>query len=134
MLYLLDTNIVSYAIKSQYVALRQRYQDELRQDTVCISAITRAELRSGQARMQLGDKRIQAINEIFIDTPTLAWTAQAADIYGKIDSVLIKTGRQIGMADAMIAAHALAENLTLVTHNVRHFERIDGLKIEDWTV
>ena len=134
MLYLLDTNIVSYAIKSQYVALRQRYQDELRQDTVCISAITRAELRSGQARMQLGDKRIRAINEILIDTPALAWTAQAADIYGKIDSVLIKTGRQIGMADAMIAAHALAENLTLVTHNVRHFERIDGLKIEDWTV
>ena len=134
MLYLLDTNIVSYAIKSQYVALRQRYQDELRQDTVCISAITRAELRSGQARMQLGDKRIRAINEILIDTPALAWTAQAADIYGKIDSDLIKSGQSIGIADTMIAAHALAENLTLVTHNVRHFERIGGLKIEDWTV
>ena len=134
MLYLLDTNIVSYAIKPQYLALRDRIERELLKRSLAISAITRAELRVGQALMQLDDKRISTIDDTLSTLPTLAWTAQAADIYGKIDSVLIKTGRQIGMADAMIAAHALAENLTLVTHNVRHFERIDGLKIEDWTV
>ena len=132
MRYLLDTNIVSYAIKSQYLALRLRYKEELRKDTVCISAVTRAELRSGQARMQSDDRRVKAIDDILIDTPTFEWTTRAADVYGKIDSDLIKIGRQIGIADTMIAAHAIAENLILVTHNVRHFERIEGLKIEDW--
>ena len=60
------------------------------------------------------------------------WTAQAADIYGETHTLLMKKGQPIGIMDVQIAAHALAENLILVTHNTRHFERIPGLKLEDW--
>jgi tRNA(fMet)-specific endonuclease VapC len=57
----------------------------------------------------------------------------AADRYGEIAARLQQTGQPIGVMDTLIAAHALVTDLILVTHNTRHFERIPGLKLEDWT-
>ena len=132
-LYLLDTNIVSYGIKPQYVHLRKKLATELARQSIAISAITRAELRAGQALLQKNDKRILTIDVLLRDIPTLDWTHHAADEYGGISATLVKTGQSIGIADTQIAAHALSENLTLVTHNLRHFERVSKLKIQDWT-
>jgi predicted nucleic acid-binding protein len=134
MTYLLDTNIVSYSLKPIYIQLRRKIGDELNKGTMSMSAITRAELRAGQSMMQHDDKRIATIEKVFVEIPTLDWTSDCADIYGELENYLVKTGQSIGIMDTQIAAQALADNLTLVTHNTKHFKRIPNLKLEDWTL
>jgi predicted nucleic acid-binding protein len=130
--YLLDTNIVSYYLRRSSQVLEARVGEALRNHTCAISAITRAEIRFGQAYLGVGDVRRQLI-EVFLEKlPNLAWSTETADQYGLLKSTLQREGRLIGELDTQIAAHALAENLILVTHNTKHFERVEGLKIEDW--
>jgi tRNA(fMet)-specific endonuclease VapC len=124
--YLLDTNILSYFIRGNHPALMRRMATEMQAQTIATSAICRAEIRYGQALMTTVDKRHKPIILLLLELPALAWTADAADRYGHIRA-------PCGEMDTMIAAHALAEKLTLVTHNTRHFEQIDGLVLEDWT-
>jgi len=62
----------------------------------------------------------------------LPWTLEAADRYGDIAAHLQQTGQPIGHMDTQIAAHALVLGLPLVTHNMQHFGRVPGLKLEDW--
>jgi tRNA(fMet)-specific endonuclease VapC len=131
--YLADTNIIGYFTRQNYPHLHQRLELSLRNNELAISVVTRAETRYGQALLNADDKRQATIDLLLEAIPTLLWTTQAADLYGKISATLRKTGQPIGDLDVMIAAHALAENLILVTHNTKHFERIEGLKMEDWT-
>ena len=131
-LYLLDTNIVSYYIRRSAPALEARLNEEIRRQTVSISVLTRAELRFGQAGMDPDDRRSGFIDQFLLRIPNLEWSIQAADQYGQAKSHLKRVGQPIGELDTQIAAHALAENLILVTHNTRHFERVPGLKLEDW--
>lgn len=131
--YLADTNIIGYFTRQQNIALQQRVEHALRAHALAISVVTRAEIRYGQALLNANDKRHATIDLLLDATPTLAWTTQAADLYGTINAQLRKSGLPIGDLDVMIAAHALSENLILVTHNTKHFERIEGLKMEDWT-
>jgi predicted nucleic acid-binding protein len=130
--YLLDTNIVSYYLRRSSPQLEAQLDEALKNNTCVISAITRAELRFGQAYLGLGDVRRQLIDSFLLRLPNLAWSTDAADQYGQIKAQLQRIGRPIGELDTQIAAHALAENLTLITHNTKHFERIEGLKMEDW--
>ena len=132
--HLLDTNIISYALRPQNQSLANRLHAAMVDEYVAISVATRAEIRAGQYRMTAQDKRRTAIDQLLDVLPVLVWTAQAADIYGETHTLLMKNGQPIGIMDVQIAAHALAENLILVTHNTRHFERIPGLKLEDWMV
>jgi tRNA(fMet)-specific endonuclease VapC len=132
--HLLDTNIISYALRPQNQSLTNRLHAAMVDEYVAISVATRAEIRAGQYRMTAQDKRRTAIDQLLDVLPVLVWTAQAADIYGETHTLLMKKGQPIGIMDVQIAAHALAENLILVTHNTRHFERIPGLKLEDWMV
>jgi tRNA(fMet)-specific endonuclease VapC len=131
--YLADTNIIGYFSRQQHIGLQQRVESTLRAQELAISVVTRAEIRFGQALLNANDKRHVTIDLLLEATPTLVWTTQAADLYGTINAQLRKTGLPIGDLDVMIAAHALSENLILVTHNTKHFERIKGLKMEDWT-
>jgi len=131
--YLADTNIIGYFSRQQHIGLQQRVESTLRAQELAISVVTRAEIRFGQALLNANDKRHITIDLLLEATPTLVWTTQAADLYGTINAQLRKTGLPIGDLDVMIAAHALSENLILVTHNTKHFERIKGLKMEDWT-
>ena len=130
--YLLDTNIVSYFIRGFDAALVNRVTQVLKAQSAAISVITRAELRFGQAGLIAADKRKRAIDLVLTQLTVLSWTSAAADIYGPLKDALKRQGTPIGDMDTLIAAHALAENLILVTHNTRHFERIPGLKLEDW--
>lgn len=132
--YLLDTNIVSYYLRRASPALEERLTEGLRHHALALSAITRAELRFGQACMAPEDRRRALIDSFFRRLPTLEWSLEAADHYGTLKSTLRARGTPIGDMDTLIAAHALAENLVLVTHNTRHFENVPGLKIEDWMV
>jgi tRNA(fMet)-specific endonuclease VapC len=132
MRYLLDTNIVSYFIKRTSITLEERIHDELKLGSLAISVLTRAELRYGQAAMTPEDKRRGLIDKFFLRLPILPWTNDAADHYGRIKNQLRLQGTPIGEMDTQIAAHALAENLVFVTHNTKHFEKVAGLRVEDW--
>ena len=105
----------------------------MREGEVALSAITRAELRYGQSLLETRDRRRGLIDLFLQEVPTLEWTSAAADHYGRLAAIQKKTGKPIGVMDTQIAAHALAEEFTLVTHNTRHFKSIGGLKIENWT-
>jgi tRNA(fMet)-specific endonuclease VapC len=74
------------------------------------------------------------IDLLLHELPTLPWTVAAADRYGDIKAQFKRQGLPLGDMDTLIAAHALAENLILVTHNTWHFERVVGLRVEDWVV
>lgn len=130
--YLLDTNTVSYFIRRSSSALELRMAQALSEQSAAISAITRAELRYGQALMEAEDKRRPVIELLLQQLPLLAWTSEAADQYGQLKAHLKLAGAPIGELDTQIAAHALAEKLVLVTHNTKHFENVQGLRLEDW--
>lgn len=132
--YLLDTNIVSYFIKGINDGLIERMALGFNAQNIAISAVTRAELRFGMEMMDAKDRRRARITLLLDDLPALPWTADAADLFGEIKAKLQREGTPIGDFDTQIGAHALAEDLILVTHNTRHFERIVGLKLDDWMV
>lgn len=132
--YLADTNILGYFTRGVSPALRQRMQLALLTNEVAISAITRAETRFGQRLLDPKDKRQGSIDFLLNQMVTLPWPIEAADRYGEIAAQLRQSGQPIGEMDTLIAAHAMVADLTLVTHNTRHFERIPGLKLEDWMI
>ena len=130
--YLLDTHIASYCLRRSSAGLEERVNQGLLQQTVAISALTRAELRFGQAGMAADDRRRSLIDHFLLQLPNLPWTRQAAARYGVLKGAHRRGGTPIGEIDTEIAAYALAEGLTLVTHNTRHFHQVPGLRIEDW--
>ena len=130
--YLLDTNIASYYLRRSSAALEERVNQGLLQHTLALSALTRAELRYGQAGMAADDRRRGLIDHFLLQLPNLAWTLETADRYGTLKDLHRRGGTPIGELDTQIAAHALAEGLTLVTHNTRHFDQVPGLLLEDW--
>ena len=132
--YLADTNILGYFARNAQGPLQAHMLKAMLKQEVAISVITRAETRYGLGLLNRDDKRRTSIGLLLQEYPVMPWTTDAADRYGEIASNLQLTGKAIGVMDTQIAAHALAENLILVTHNTRHFERVEGLKIEDWMV
>ncbi len=134
MRYLLDTNIVSYYLRRTTPMLEKRVGEALKRHSAAISVITRAELRFGQAGMTPEDRRRGLIDSFLLRLPNIEWSTQAADHYGSLKDILKRQGTPIGDMDTLIAAHALAEDLILVTHNTRHFEKVPGLKLEDWMI
>lgn len=132
--YMLDTNIASYLLRGGYPHLEQRLRREPI-DAICISAITRAELRYGVARLLPAATRLEREVERFLQgIAVLPWDATAADAYGPVRATLERAGTPIGALDTQIAAHALIADLTLVTHNVDEFRRVAGLRVQDWTM
>lgn len=131
-LYLLDTDIVSYYLRRQSAALEGKVNRGLKKQSLAVSALTRAELRFGQAAMAPDDRRRELIDQFLLHIPNLLWTNHAADCYGAIKDTHKRKGTPIGELDTLIAAHALAEGLILVSHNTRHFTQVAGLKLEDW--
>ena len=130
--YLADTNILGYLARHTSPRLRVRMRAAMEAHEVAISVVTRAETRFGQRLLNPDDRRQSAIDALLQEIPTLMWTPDAADRYGDLAAVLQRKGRPIGTMDTMIAAHALAEGLILVTHNTKDFKRVPGLEIEDW--
>jgi tRNA(fMet)-specific endonuclease VapC len=132
--YLLDTNIVSYFVRGVSAGLVQRMQVGLEAQDIAISAVTRAELRYGVELMEKFDKRRRRVDLVLKELPALPWSVGAADEFGRLKASLRRSGTPVGDFDTQIAAHALTENLILVTHNTRHFEKVPGLTLEDWLV
>ncbi len=134
MKYLLDTNIVSYFLRGQFTNLEQRILNT-EYDQLCISVVTAGELAYGFSRAVPSRRllNIQTKLDMLLQTiPTRPLPTSVAGHYGEVRSALEKKGIPIGGNDLWLAAHALAEKLTLVTHNTWEFERVDGLKLENW--
>ena len=128
-LYLLDTDTVSYALRG-VAGVGARILTH-RPSEIAISAITVAELRFGAYHRK--SKRLHRLIDAFCgEAIVLPFDEAAAVKFGAIGAALATSGTPIGQLDTLIAAHALAERLTLVTNNIRHFKRVRGLRCENW--
>lgn len=129
--YMLDTDISSYLIRGDHPEVLEQLRKHLNE--VCISCITEAELQYGA--MKRGNRLLTQKVILFCDLiPCIDWTQATAKIYAEIRTDLEAHGTPIGSMDMMIAASALAENVTLITNNVAHFSKVRGLKIENWVM
>jgi len=133
MRYLLDTDTCIYLIKRKPKSVLIRLLQVSLGD-VGISAITLGELEYGvQKSARCADNRA-ALAAFLRPFEILPYDRSAAGNYGKIRAHLETAGQTIGALDMLIAAHALAGNLTLVTNNEREFRRVPGIKLENWAV
>lgn len=128
---MLDTNICIYIIKKRPVQVLQILQTKKVGD-ICISAITLAELEYGVEKSEQKLKNQLALAEFLAPIEIINFNDTAAKMFGIIRAHLERTGKTIGPFDLQIAAHALTEELILVTNNVKEFERVPNLKIENW--
>lgn len=129
-LYMLDTNIVSHAIKGDE-AVNSRLLEHTPSE-LCVSSIAASELRFGAQRK--GSKKLGRLIESFLEPiPVLSYDQRASQVYATIASQLYGQGLPIGPMDTLIAAHAMSVGAVMVTNNTKHFERVPGIHLEDWT-
>ena len=100
---------------------------------VAISAITLAELEYGVCNSTSFEKSKNKLVQFLTLVDVLPFDSSAALVYGDIRTSLRRKGTPIGPLDTLIAAHAKSKGLIVVTNNIREFERVEGLKIENWT-
>ncbi|HEY2404667.1 MAG TPA: PIN domain-containing protein [Polyangiaceae bacterium] len=127
--FMLDTDTVSFVLRGQGDAGAQLTAHAPSQ--VCLSAISLSELRFGADKRR--SKRLHRLIDVFTATiEVVPFDAAAATTFGHVCAVLDSKGTPIGTLDTLIAAHALALNLTLVTNNTKHFKQVRGLKTQNW--
>jgi tRNA(fMet)-specific endonuclease VapC len=131
MKYLLDTNVCITYLNGRSWRLKQRLEAQ-RPENIYVCAIVKGELYYGAWRSRQPQVTLQAQNEFLNLFSSLPFDDQAAKYYAEIRATLASKGLPIGPNDLLIAAIALANNVTLITHNVREFSRIEGLLWEDW--
>ena len=128
--YLLDTNIAIYVIKHRPIQVLETFNRHAGQ--LCISSITLAELFHGVEKSAKPDHNLRQVEDFVSRLEVLEYGSKAASHYGDIRAHLERKGTPIGVNDLHIAAHARSEGLTLVTNNLREFERIEGLRLDNW--
>ena len=131
MLYLLDTDTCSYAIRNASTTLDARLATAS-PDALAISAVTRAELMFGLEKRGNPRELTRLVHGFLDRIAVMPWDAQAADHFAKLRALLERGGTPIGIFDTMIAGHALALKATLVTNNQKHFQKVKALKLENW--
>ena len=128
--YLLDTNICIYVIKRRPELVLDRFNENAAH--LAISSITLAELLHGAEKSSQPQRTLAVVEDFCSRLDVLDYGAKAAQHYGQIRASLEQRGTPIGVNDLHIAAHARSEGLTLVSTNLREFERVDGLLYENW--
>ncbi|RYG39088.1 type II toxin-antitoxin system VapC family toxin [bacterium] len=131
MIYLLDTNAVSRYLSDRPSRIEVRVA-ELSKSEVATCSIVEAELRFGLAKAGASQKRYARLDGFLQGVWIYDFDSAAAREYGRLRARLEANGEVIGGNDLMIAAIALAHDLTLVTHNMGEFARVTGLRVEDW--
>jgi tRNA(fMet)-specific endonuclease VapC len=127
--YLLDADTVSYALRGQGqvgARLLERLPSE-----IAVSSLTLAELGFGAEKRKSAKLR-RAIRRFVQEVEVLPFDADAAVRFAVVASGLARKGTPIGVLDTLVAAHALALGLTIVTNNTRHFAQVPGLLVENW--
>lgn len=133
MKYMLDTNILIYIMKRKPEIVAKRANELSLQHDLVMSFVTHAELLKGIGNSTKKEQSMALLNELMkIVTVVYPTDSKMSEHYAEQFLQLKAKGTPIGNNDLWIASHALAENAVLVTHNVKEFQRITGLKIEDW--
>lgn len=128
--YMLDTNIAIYVIKRRPLEAMNHFNRHTRQ--LCLSTISHAELLHGVEKSERPERNLAAVEDFCSRLIVLDYGQKAAGHYGDIRADLERKGTPIGVNDLHIAGHARSEGLTLVTNNLREFERVEGLRLENW--
>ncbi len=133
MKYMLDTNILIYLIKNKPASVARRVNELVEGAQLCMSFFTYAELLKGAERSTQKDRVRRNLEQLTRQVPVLYGASSTlCEQYALHFTHLKGAGTPIGANDLWIACHALAENAILITHNIREFERIKGLQLEDW--
>lgn len=128
--YLLDTNIVIYTIKRKPPEVKQAFIQH--SDQLAMSSITLMELIYGAEKSSAPEKNLTVVEGFAARVEVLDFDTEAAAHAGQIRAELAKKGTPIGPYDQMIAGHARSRGLVLVSNNLKEFERVDGLRLENW--
>lgn len=129
--FMLDTNIVSHILKGHPKVIKKLTSKSI--SSICISAITEAELQYGLAKRPEAKRLHLLVREFLRTVDVLPWDTSITQRYGKVRFKMEKEGKGIGSLDLLIATHALDTRCVLVT-NDHVFQNITELKIEDWTL
>ena len=129
-MYLLDTDTLIYSLKGNEI-VKQNLQVHL-EDPMQISIISLLELFYGAYKSQKMVSNIAKVKTLQQTFEIVSPGKETADIFGMLKASLEKNGTPLFDFDLIIASTAMAHNLTLVTNNIRHFKRIEGLKLENW--
>ncbi len=133
MIYLLDTNILIYLIKNHPPSIAERIDALADDDLLCMSFVTWAELLKGAERSTRKSEVLRRLDALARQVAVIYPTGAAiCRHYAEQSTRLKEAGTPIGANDLWIACHGLAEDATLVTHNTREFQRVVGLRLEDW--
>ena len=130
--FLLDTNIAIYVIKRRPLVALALFNQHA--GSMAISSITLAELLHGAEKSQDAVRSMAVVEDFCSRLDVLPYGPKAAQHYGSIRAALERKGLPIGVNDLHIAAHARSEGLTLVSNNLREFERVDALLLANWAV
>ncbi|MCL2345106.1 MAG: type II toxin-antitoxin system VapC family toxin [Desulfobulbus sp.] len=132
MQYILDTNICIYVINRHPAHVLPVFNAH--HDLMCISEVTRFELLSGAYKSRAPHKTLQQVSTFCAMLKVLPFNEAASEHAAQIRAILEQKGQTIGPFDTLIAGHARSLAAILVTNNVREFERVGGLLIENWAV
>jgi tRNA(fMet)-specific endonuclease VapC len=132
MRYMLDTDICIYAINERPAAVLDAFRSHAG-DGLGISSVTAAELFYGVARTG-SERNLRALRQFLAPLEIAPFDEQAAEVFGSLRAWLTAQGTPIGPYDTQIAAHAQALGLTLVSNNTREFQRVPGLRLENWAL
>lgn len=128
--WMLDTDTLSSLVRDPRNAVFDRLQS-IGPDAACTSIVVACELRFG-ARRKGSRVLTRRVGQLLDALAVLPLDAAADAHYAEIRAALERAGKPIGNNDLLIAAHARSRELTLVTHNIREFDRIPGLRVADW--
>jgi tRNA(fMet)-specific endonuclease VapC len=131
-MYLLDTDTVIFSLKGN-AAVKRNLQEHLH-DPIKVSVVTLMELYYGAYKSQKVESNLAKVKTIESILEVVPLGTESAEIFGIYKSKLEKAGTRLDDFDLILASCALAHNVTLVTNNTKHFERIEGLKVTNWTV
>lgn len=128
--YMLDTNICIFTIKNRPAQVREAFTRA--HGRLCISTVTLMELIYGAEKSTNPERNLADIEGFAARLEVLKYDSDAAVHTGQLRAELAKAGTPIGPYDQMIAGHARSQGLILVTNNRREFDRVPGLRVEDW--
>ena len=128
--YMLDTNICIYTMKNRPAEVGVLFAKNI--GRLCISTVTLMELVYGAEKSTNPERNLAAIDNFVGRLDILNYDQAAATHTGQVRAELARIGKPIGYCDTMIAAHARSSGLIIVTNNGREFERVPGLRIENW--
>ncbi len=130
-MYLPDTDTIIYSLKG-HVAIADKLRHHYR-DPLCLSVITLMELYYGAYKSENVESNLAKVKTLEGSLKIIRVGEEIVELFGMLKSKLEKKGKTLDDFDLIIAATALSHNLILVTNNIQHFKRINGLNLENWT-